>query len=148
MGIFRATGRSSWALTDQRARGIAEVERRARERGLPAPRWPEPWPNDGLLAMRAATYAHDRGRGREFALAAFAVQFVEGGALSEPEHVARAGEQAGLSGDDVLQAASRPQVKAQLRARTEEALAHGVFGVPTVLHDDRLLWGDDAVDRR
>src|SRR3954447_5457144 len=53
-GIFRARGRSSWARTDLRAPGIAEMEERAQERGLPAPRWPYPWPNDGLRAMRVA----------------------------------------------------------------------------------------------
>jgi 2-hydroxychromene-2-carboxylate isomerase len=65
-GIFRATGRSSWAETGARADGIAEIERRADERGLPALRWPDPWPNDGLLAMRAAVAAD----GERFALEA------------------------------------------------------------------------------
>jgi len=145
--IFRVTGRSSWALTDERERGIAEIERRARERGLPAPRWPEPWPNDGLLAMRAAAYAHDRGRGRAFALAAFDVQFVEGRALSEPANVARAAQRAGLGGGEVLEAAARREVKARLRVHTERALVRGVFGVPALLDGERVLWGDDALDR-
>ncbi len=145
--VFRATGRSSWALTDQRERGIAEIESRARERGLPAPRWPEPWPNDGLQAMRVATYAHDRGQGRAFALAAFDAQFVEGRALSEPANVARAAQRAGLGGGEVLAAAARPEIKARLRDHTERALSRGVFGVPTLLEGERALWGDDALDR-
>ena len=33
-GIFRATGRASWAGTEAREPGMAEIERRARERGL------------------------------------------------------------------------------------------------------------------
>lgn len=146
--IFQATGRSSWALSDQRERGIAEVERRARERGLPAPRWPEPWPNDGLLAMRAATYAHECGRGRAFALAAFAVQFVEGRPISEAVNVMRAAERAGMHGGEILERAARTEVKRRLRAHTERALACGVFGVPTVLAGERVLWGDDALDLR
>jgi 2-hydroxychromene-2-carboxylate isomerase len=56
-GVFRATGRDSWARTSTREAGMAEVEGRAAERGLPATTWPEPWPNDGLLAMRAAVAA-------------------------------------------------------------------------------------------
>ena len=60
-GIFHATGRSSWAETQRRAEGIAEIERRASERGLPSPVWPAPWPNDGLRVMRAAVHAHDLG---------------------------------------------------------------------------------------
>ena len=36
-------------------------------------------------------------------------------------------------------------VKAQLKAHTEEAIARGVFGVPTFEVDGRLFWGFDAL---
>ena len=36
------------------------------------------------------------------------------------------------------------EVKAQLRRNGEEALAAGVFGVPTLVVDGRLFWGFDA----
>src|SRR5579863_3232991 len=66
--IFKATGRSSWAVggSEQRERGIGEVQQRARAYGLPPLRWPEPWPSNYLFAMRAATFAFRSGRGREF----------------------------------------------------------------------------------
>jgi len=38
-----------------------------------------------------------------------------------------------------------PQVKDGLRAATDEAIAHGVFGVPTFELDGRLFWGLDAL---
>ena len=37
-------------------------------------------------------------------------------------------------------------VKAQLRANTEEAIAAGVYGVPTLAFDGQLFWGNDAHD--
>jgi 2-hydroxychromene-2-carboxylate isomerase len=37
------------------------------------------------------------------------------------------------------------EVKAQLKANTEEAIANGVFGVPTLQVDDKLFWGLDAL---
>lgn len=37
------------------------------------------------------------------------------------------------------------EVKAQLKANTDEALARGVFGVPTFVVDDKLFWGLDAL---
>lgn len=37
------------------------------------------------------------------------------------------------------------EVKAQLRAHTEEAIAHGVFGVPAFRVDEQLFWGFDAL---
>lgn len=42
-------------------------------------------------------------------------------------------------------AVDAPEVKAQLRANTEEAMARGVFGVPTFCVDDKLFWGLDAL---
>ena len=36
-------------------------------------------------------------------------------------------------------------VKAQLKAHTEEAIARGLFGVPTLAVDDKLFWGFDAL---
>ena len=36
-------------------------------------------------------------------------------------------------------------VKGELRANTDAALAHGVFGVPTMEVDGRLFWGFDAL---
>jgi len=37
------------------------------------------------------------------------------------------------------------EVKALLKANTDEAIAKGVFGVPTFLVDDKLFWGLDAL---
>ncbi|MFT3819145.1 MAG: 2-hydroxychromene-2-carboxylate isomerase [Rubrivivax sp.] len=37
------------------------------------------------------------------------------------------------------------EVKAELKAATDEAIAHGVFGVPAFELDGRLFWGLDAL---
>jgi hypothetical protein len=36
-------------------------------------------------------------------------------------------------------------VKAELKANTDSAIAHGLFGVPTFEVDGRLFWGFDAL---
>jgi 2-hydroxychromene-2-carboxylate isomerase len=41
--------------------------------------------------------------------------------------------------------ASSDEVKAELRASTDAAIARGVFGVPTFELDDRLFWGLEAL---
>jgi 2-hydroxychromene-2-carboxylate isomerase len=38
-----------------------------------------------------------------------------------------------------------PDVKEQLKANTEEAIARGAFGVPTFCVDDKVFWGLDAL---
>jgi 2-hydroxychromene-2-carboxylate isomerase len=50
----------------------------------------------------------------------------------------------GLPNADAQISASR--VKDDLRAATDAAIARGVFGVPTLVIDDRLFWGLDATD--
>lgn len=37
------------------------------------------------------------------------------------------------------------QVKSELASNTDEAIAHGAFGVPSFWVDDRLIWGQDAL---
>jgi 2-hydroxychromene-2-carboxylate isomerase len=37
------------------------------------------------------------------------------------------------------------EVKALLKANTDEAILRGVFGVPTMAVDDQLFWGQDAL---
>lgn len=58
-GLFRRFDRGSWAKTERREAGVSEIERRAREYGLPEPVWPEPWPDSYLFAMRVATFWGD-----------------------------------------------------------------------------------------
>lgn len=143
--IFAARGSGSWSLTDAREAGIAEVERRAAAYGLGPVRWPDPWPGNMLLAMRAATAAAERGEARAFLLAALRASFRDGRDLSDAAAVAGAASAAGLDGAELLAAAATPEVKAALRARTEAAIALGVRGVPTVLVGERAFWGEDRL---
>ncbi|MBI4896920.1 MAG: 2-hydroxychromene-2-carboxylate isomerase [Actinobacteria bacterium] len=145
-GIFRATGRSSWAQTPSRKAGIEDVERRGARLGLPEFVWPREWPNNGLAAMRVATWAQQAGVGREFALAAFFEQFHAGRELSRQENIAAAAERAGINSSEALAAARDQSVKDQLRDVTDEAVQRGVIGVPTVVVGTELFWGEDRLD--
>ena len=143
--LFKALGRRSWATTDARAEGMREVERRAAEYGLPAVHWPDPWPGNTLFAMRAATYASSIGKGVSFALAAFRQAFVGGRDLSVPDNVLIAGAACELHPNALARAVEQRTVKDALRAATEEALARGVAGVPSLVIGERVFWGDDRV---
>ncbi|HTA96583.1 MAG TPA: DsbA family protein [Solirubrobacteraceae bacterium] len=146
-GLFKANGRSSWALggDDSRQGGIAEVERRAHEYGLEAVSWPEPWPTNYLYAMRAATYAFQVGRGREFAIEAFRHAFAHGQDLALEENVLQAAQRAGLDSGAVDEATRDPEIKFALRSATDAAHALGVLGVPTIAVGEELFWGDDRL---
>lgn len=145
--IFKATGRSSWALgePERRQTGMAEVEQRALSYGLPPVRWPDPWPGNYLMAMRAATFAQRTGRVREFAMQAFRNAFQLGHDLSVPAHVLEAARAVGLDPGEVEQATSHPEIKLALREATDAAHRLGVFGVPTIALGSELFWGDDRL---
>jgi len=146
--LFKLNGRSSWSLEDpaRRQEGLAEVERRAALYGLPPVRWPDPWPANYLFAMRAATFAFQVGRGREFTLGALRSAFLEGHDLGLPEHVLRAATEVGLDARAVEDATGDPQIKSALREATETAHALGVFGVPTIAIAGEIFWGDDRLE--
>ena len=147
-GLFKLTGRSSWALGDydRRRRGMAEIERRAEAYGLAPLRWPDRWPTSSLAAMRAALHAKRTGHERAFAHAAFHTAFADGRDLGETRNVLAAADAAGLEPAEVEAAVGEPSVKDELRAATAAAHARGVFGVPTVAVGDELFWGDDRLE--
>lgn len=147
-GLFRLTGRSSWALGDfqRRQAGMADIERRALEYGLPPMRWPDPWPADYLTAMRATTYAFSVGQGREFTMHAYRDAFRRGSELSVAETVLESAQRASLDPTAVRAGIADTRVKQALRDATDAAYARGVFGVPTIAIGDELFWGDDRLE--
>jgi 2-hydroxychromene-2-carboxylate isomerase len=126
---------------------MAEVERRALAYGLPPLCWPQPWPGNYLMAMRAATYAQRMGRLREFADTAFHSGFEHGRDLSIPANVLAAASEAGLDPQEVERALGDPEMKGALREATDEAHRLGVVGVPTLAIAGELFWGDDRLER-
>jgi 2-hydroxychromene-2-carboxylate isomerase len=147
-GLFRLAGRASWAVGDPavRAAGMLEVQSRAMAYGLPAIRWPRPWPGDYLTAMRIATWASGLGVGPDYAFAAGRRAFLAGRDLSLPAEAAAAAADAGLDAREALLAAADPEIKRALRAATEAAFARGVVGVPTLALGGELFWGDDRLE--
>ncbi len=145
-GIWQQSGGGSWARTEARAGGMAEIERRAMEYGIQPIRWPDPWPTDTLTAMRAATYAQQGGRAVAFSLAAFRQAFAAGRDLAETDNVLIAAAACELHPRAVLKAVDMQSVKHRLRTATDAAYARGVRGVPTVAVGDELFYGDDRLD--
>jgi 2-hydroxychromene-2-carboxylate isomerase len=145
-GIWQQTGGRSWATTDGREEGMAEVERRAEEYGLQPVRWPPDWPSNTLKAMRAATFAQRSGRAVAFSLAAFRQAFAGGRDLADVDNVLIAAAACELHPNAVLKGIETQSVKNRLRAATEEAYDRGVRGVPTLVVGDEVFWGDDRLE--
>ena len=145
-GLFRRFDRGSWSETPARAEGIAEIERRAAAYGLPPLSWPEPWPGNSLVAMRAATFAKQTGRAVSFSLAAFRQAFAAGRDLTEVDNVMIAGAACELHPRALLKAVETEGVKGTLREATDRAGDLGVEGVPAVVVGEEVFWGDDRLE--
>jgi 2-hydroxychromene-2-carboxylate isomerase len=74
----------------------------------------------------------------------FAAIWAEGRDLEQPQEWALLCERLGCRDADARIA--RDDVKQQLRANTEQAIAAGVWGVPTLVLDGEVFWGADATD--
>jgi 2-hydroxychromene-2-carboxylate isomerase len=145
-GLFKRFDRDSWGNGPERDSGMRECERRAAAYGIPALRWPDPWPGNTLLAMRAATFAKEIGRTVSFSLAAFRQAFAAGRDLTDPDGVLLAGAAAEIHPRAMLGAVERDSVKATLREATDRAGELGVRGVPSVVVDGEVFWGDDRLE--
>jgi 2-hydroxychromene-2-carboxylate isomerase len=145
-GLFQRFDRDSWANGPDRDEGIAEVERRASEYGLPPIVWPDPFPGNTLFAMRVATFAKQTGRTVSYALAGFRQAFAAGRDLTEADNVLIAAAACELHPRAVERAAATDGVKGALREATEEAAELGVFGVPSLVVDGEVFWGDDRLE--
>jgi 2-hydroxychromene-2-carboxylate isomerase len=145
--LFRANGRGTWGLTERREAGIADCEARAAAHGLGPIVWPDPWPTNDVTVARAMAFADDQGRLHEFALAVMRLAFREGGDLGELSVVQAAGARTGIDPERLAHAITDQTVKDNVRANHDQAMALGVFGVPTVvLRDGQAFWGDDRLE--
>ena len=108
---------------------------------------PDPFPQPSLLAARVALVGEDAGWGIDFAKAVFAAEFAEGAPIGEHDVIAGILEGLGLDAAPILEAATSVDTKARLRAVTDEAYGHGIFGAPSfVTADGELFWGNDRME--
>ena len=111
------------------------VQWRAAKSGIPL-RFPPSHPFNSLAALRLCIAA---GSSAEAIEAIFQHLWQEGKAGDTPEALS------GVAGvTEVAAAIGAPEVKVALRRNFDEAIADGVFGVPSIVSDGVVFWGDDA----
>ncbi len=128
------------------AEELAALERRATAQGLPAPRLPDPWPDDLDVALRAATFAAASGRVVAFSLAALRQAFAGGRDLSQVDNVLIAAAACELHPRAVLKGVESRSIEQRLEAASDEASDRGVRGVPAIVVGDRVFHGPAVVE--
>jgi 2-hydroxychromene-2-carboxylate isomerase len=81
-----------------------------------------------------------------FTKAAFDAYFAEGRNIDDPEVVANVANSLGIDGNALIQKTTTQDVKDRLRANTEEAIAKGAYGSPTmIVNEGQLYFGNDQL---
>jgi 2-hydroxychromene-2-carboxylate isomerase len=91
-------------------------------------------------------FAERSGELKGFALAAMRLAFLEGADLGDPDTALEAARRAGVDAVALSDALSGAELKEGLRETTDQAVALGVFGVPSVIVGEELFWGDDRLE--
>jgi len=147
-GLLNAHGNIGPAEVPAKRRYLfRDVMREAARRGLPFA-GPPGHPFNPLLALRMCTaVADDTDRGA-LLMALTCATWERGADLMDEATLARLADEAGLDGPGLLAAAQTPAVKQALADATAQAVADGVFGVPTfrMAGDAELFWGADRID--
>ena len=147
-GVFQATGNASPANVPAKARYMdVDMARFARRYGVPRASNPF-FPINTRVLMRGATGVQLRAPARfdDYLRGVFQAMWVEPQNLNDAATAAKALAAAGFDPAEVMGWANDAEVKAALRATTEEAVARGVFGAPTMFVGTEMFFGQDRLD--
>jgi 2-hydroxychromene-2-carboxylate isomerase len=147
-GVFLATGNASPIEVPAKGRhSIIDQARFARRYGVPLVMNPY-FPINTLQLMRALTgvQMHQPERFHDLLSALFTAMWIDAQNLNDPQMIGRMLVKAGFSVDEIVALSNQPDVKAQLRATTDEAVGRGVYGAPTMFVGDEMFFGQDRMD--
>ena len=103
-------------------------------------------PVKSVLAMRVCCALEPQQQALQlFSAAAFDEYFAEGNNIDDPAVLARVADRCDLDGNSLIEQASQQSIKNQLRANTEEAIALGAYGSPSMFIADKLYFGNDQL---
>lgn len=149
-GIFNAVNPSVYAMRDNPvpakwAYMLKDLQDWAREAGLKIVFPPRVFPVNSVKAMRGCLWLEPRGKLLPFATAVFEAYWAREEDISQDDVLLDICGQVGIDGDAFLAGIGQPAIKAQLKANTEEVIARGGFGSPSIFLGDDMYFGNDRL---
>ncbi len=109
--------------------------------------WPDVFPVNSVKAMRGAFVAIEQGCLVEYARAVFKSYWTDGRDISQEAVLSDVVEAVGLPTEDFFQRIADQTYKDRLRLTTEELIARGGFGTPSIfVNRTDMYFGNDRVD--
>ena len=147
-GVYQATGNASPATIPAKGRYTQmDYERHARRYGVPLRSNPH-FPIITLFLMRAVTGIQLRrpGQLQQLLGCVFKALWIDALDLNDPKLTAGILATGGFDPAEIESLAQDPETKAALKATTQEAVARGAFGAPTLFVGDQMFYGQDRMD--
>jgi 2-hydroxychromene-2-carboxylate isomerase len=149
-GIFKATNNRSPGEAFGEVKGKLayeglETRRFIARHGIEGFRMNPHFPVNTLTIMRGLIAARRMGVGDAYLETVEQAMWRGGEKMDDPQVVARVLSAAGLDAEALLAATQDPEVKAELVANTEAAVARGVFGIPTFFVGEEMFFGKDRL---
>ena len=151
-GVFNAVNQSVYAsrsnpIDPKVIHNFTWLHEWARLANLPLDFPTQHHPVKSVLPMRmCCALEDDQETLKAFTQAAFDAYFAAGRNIDDPFVMADVARSIGLDGEALLGRAVEPEIKDRLRANTEEAIAKGAFGSPTmIVNQAQLYFGNDQL---
>jgi 2-hydroxychromene-2-carboxylate isomerase len=149
-GIFKATGNQAPMVAFGGIKGkmdyeMLEMRRFIARHKLTAFKMNPHFPLNSIHAQRGLIAAQRSGVGAAYLEAVLKGFWEDGLKMDDVAVITEVLTQAGLDGAALMAATAEPDVKAQLVANTEGAVARGVFGVPSFFVGGELYFGKDRL---
>jgi 2-hydroxychromene-2-carboxylate isomerase len=149
-GLFKATGNSAPMIRyadapAKRNYELLEFQRFVTAHGLSRFQMNPHFPINSLGLMRGCVAAQRMGQMMPYVDAVMAAMWEEGRNLGDPDEVLATLNGAGLDGAAIMALANDAEVKAELVANTDKAVARGAFGIPTFFVGGDMFWGKERL---
>ena len=149
-GIFKATGNQAPFNAFAGIKGKLnydrlEVQRFVTRHGLSAFKMNPHFPMNTLGLMRGMVAAQHLGVEQDYVASVLGGMWEDGEKMDDPEVFLARLNRSGLDGQRLLELSTSPEVKAELVANTEAAVARGVFGIPTFFVGDEIFFGKERL---
>lgn len=147
-GVFKATGNASPVTVPAKGRWMFDdIARHARRYGVPFAFNPA-FPINTLTLMRGAAGLQMRQPDtfERYVDTIYRAMWETPRNLGDPDELAATLATAGFDADAFVALVGDAEVKARLIANTEEAVARGAFGAPTMFVGQQMFFGQDRLE--
>lgn len=66
--------------------------------------------------------------------------------MGDPDELQKVLKEAGLPAEELFEKSFSREAKTELKANIQEAISFGAFGVPSMVVEKELFWGNDAIE--